>query len=109
MPPTVAGPKRILLCARAKAMSFLVSASGTPSAMTAHTRMVGCCSATMVDSKALQAQHAPFGLVQQAGKLVVVNGLQQFADEPAVCGQWLLKRQPRWNKGSADLRQNPRG
>jgi hypothetical protein len=34
----------------------LVSASGTPSAMTATTLMVGCSSASIDDSKALQHQ-----------------------------------------------------
>lgn len=54
MPPTVAGPMMILLLARAKAINVLVSRSGTPSAMTATTRIVGCLSASNVDSKALQ-------------------------------------------------------
>ena len=37
-------------------MSFLVSASGTPSAMTATTRIVGCIMASMLDSYALHNQ-----------------------------------------------------
>lgn len=57
-PPTVAGPRRILLFARAYAISFLVSASGTPSAMTATTRIVGCFIASMLDSYALCIQAA---------------------------------------------------
>ena len=76
-PPTVAGPRRILLCLRAYAMSFLVSASGTPSAMTATTRMVGCFIASMLDSYALHQQSQP--LQPCAGNmlpLLCLSGLQ---------------------------------
>ncbi len=49
-PPTVAGPMSTLLLARAKAMRCLVSFSGTPSAITATTRMVGARRASREDS-----------------------------------------------------------
>jgi len=52
-PPTVAGPIRILLFARAYAIIVLASFSGTPSAMTAITLTVACSSASMEDSNAL--------------------------------------------------------
>mmetsp|Transcript_17361 Transcript_17361/g.29727 ORF Transcript_17361/g.29727 Transcript_17361/m.29727 type:complete len:270 (-) Transcript_17361:360-1169(-) len=53
-PPTVAGPRMTLLCMRAYAIMCLVSRSGTPSAMTAMVRMVGCFKASIEDSNALR-------------------------------------------------------
>ena len=69
-PPTVAGPRRILLCLRAYAISLLVSASGTPSAMTATTRMVGCFMASMLDSYALHKRC--FCLWPYAGSMLLL-------------------------------------
>jgi len=45
-----------LLLARAKAMSCFVSDSGTPSAMIATTRIVGCFRADKEEAAALQIQ-----------------------------------------------------
>jgi len=51
-PPTVAGPISTFALARANAMSFFASRSGTPSAITAATRTVGCRRASIVESNA---------------------------------------------------------
>ena len=82
-PPTVAGPIRILLCLRAYAMSFLVSASGTPSAITATTRMVGCFMASMLDSYALHKRNSAL--------CVLIHNVLK-----------LLCAQPSWDGGKYD-------
>ena len=66
-----------LLFSRAYAISARASRSGTPSAMMATTRSVGCCSAAIEDSNALRCVWVGWGGVGW-GAVGCVGGVHAF-------------------------------